>query len=226
MMKYWMAIILLSAGILLGGCGKNTVSEKHVAALQGQQVLSDNSSESDHVSSSVKENLSNKSGYTKGITGIDISFDFNRVSGPASNQVAVWVEDADENVVRTLYVSDFTGRARGYEKRKDALKHWVADAKPEKMTDQEIDAVSSATPNNGIQKISWDLTDSEGREVPAGTYRICLEGTLFWSSNVLYSGDIDLLNDQPGEVKVQEDRSEADNSKNASMIQDVVITEK
>jgi hypothetical protein len=37
-----------------------------------------------------------------------ISFDFVRQSGPASNQHAVWIEDMDGNVVRTLFASRWT----------------------------------------------------------------------------------------------------------------------
>lgn len=227
--KFCFVILLVSVLIIFVGCGKNG-SNKNAEDLKKEQQTADaESAESGNVSSSEKDNLSDssdKSGNTNKISGVDISFDFIRASGPASNQVAVWVENSDGNVVKTLYVSNFTGKARGYEKRKDALKHWVVEAEPEKMTDQEMDAVSGATPENGTQKLSWDLTDSEGKAVPAGTYRICLEGTLFWGSNVLYSGNIDLLNDQPGEVKLLEDRSDSDNSKNASMIQNVAIIER
>ena len=48
-----------------------------------------------------------------GISGVDISFDYKRISGWASNQMALWVEDRSGNAVRTLYVSDFTGARRG-----------------------------------------------------------------------------------------------------------------
>lgn len=35
------------------------------------------------------------------VTGVEINFDFSRMSTPASNQVAVWVEDASGKVIRT-----------------------------------------------------------------------------------------------------------------------------
>lgn len=38
---------------------------------------------------------------------LKISIDFNRSSTPASNQYAVWIEDMDGNVVKTLFVTNF-----------------------------------------------------------------------------------------------------------------------
>ena len=37
---------------------------------------------------------------------LKISIDFNRSSTPASNQYAVWIEDMDGNVVKTLFVTN------------------------------------------------------------------------------------------------------------------------
>lgn len=39
---------------------------------------------------------------------LKINIDFNRSSTPASNQYAVWIEDMDGNVVKTLFVTNFT----------------------------------------------------------------------------------------------------------------------
>ena len=91
----------------------------------------------------------------KAITGVEISFDFSRMTTGASDQTAVWVEDEDGNIIKTIYVSGFTGAGRGYKKRKDAVPHWVTAADP----DKQIDAVSSATLQTGRQSFVWDLTN-------------------------------------------------------------------
>jgi len=66
----------------------------------------------------------------KAITGVEISFDFSRMTTGASDQTAVWVEDEDGKIIKTIYVSGFTGAGRGYKKRKDAVPHWVTAADP------------------------------------------------------------------------------------------------
>lgn len=158
-----------------------------------------------------------------GISGVDISFDYKRISGWASNQMALWVEDRSGNAVRTLYVSDFTGARRGYEKRPDSLKSWAAAAKPRNMTDESIDAVSGATPSDGRQAFFWDLTDDSGAAIPAGTYRICLEGTLRWSSSVMFCSEIDLNAARPGALPVSEKRSEPSNDDGSDMLGNVAM---
>lgn len=228
---WWRIIIpFLSAGLLLSGCGSEKteitsypVNEPQMSSSVGLDSMAE-SETIDASSSSIEKaggtTLSDTDG-TIDVTRVDITFDYDRVPGQASKQLAVWIEDSDGNVVKTLYVSNFTGRARGYEKRKDALNHWVSAAKPEEMTDDEIDAVSGATPDDGSQRFSWDLTDEEGRTVPAGVYSIYLEGTLFWSSNVVYKGSIDLTDSKPGVLDVQEERSEPGNKTNETMILNV-----
>lgn len=59
---------------------------------------------------------------------LKISIDFNRSSTPASNQYAVWIEDTDGNVVKTLFVTNFTSNG-GYAVREDSIPTWVAHAK-------------------------------------------------------------------------------------------------
>lgn len=53
-----------------------------------------------------------------------------------------------------------------------------------------------------------------------------VEGTLFWSSNVVYSGTVDTANDTPGEIEVRENRSEPSNTKNEDMIRNVKMAER
>lgn len=52
-----------------------------------------------------------------------------------------------------------------------------------------VDAVTGATPQDGQCLYQWDGKDNLGHRMPAGTYRLCLEGTLYWKSTVLYTGE-------------------------------------
>lgn len=152
---------------------------------------------------------------------VEVEFDYKVMSGFASNQFALWVENESGNVVKTLFATDFTAVKRGYKKREQSLNNWVSVAKPDNMTDSEIDAVSGATPKSGTQHFTWDLTNSQDKKVPAGKYFIKLEGTLFAGSNAVYTGAVDLSKATAGPIEVVLKRSEPDNPKNASMIQNV-----
>lgn len=120
---------------------------------------------------------------------LNISFDFKH-GGIASSQFAIWLEDEGGKLVKTIFVTSFTA-TRGYSFRPDALPIWVSKAKPGAMQDSEVDAVSGATPQNGSLTYSWDGTNDKGVKVESGKYNFFIEGTLYWSSRVLFSGTVD-----------------------------------
>ena len=148
-----------------------------------------------------------------------VSFDYTHSGTIASNQFAVWIEDDGGRVVKTLFVTSFTGSRRGYERRSETLPRWVQNAKPAAMTGAELDAVSSSTPRAGRQSFVWDFTDSAGNAVPAGTYRCYVEATLYWGSTVRYYADI--TQGASGIFAVRSERTEPTNSQNANMITNV-----
>lgn len=157
---------------------------------------------------------------------VEVDFDYKEMSGFASNQFALWVENENSNVVKTLFATDFTAAKRGYKKRGQSLNNWVFAAKPDNMSDTDIDAISGATPKSGTQHFVWDFTDNQGQKVPAGKYFIKLEATLFAGSNVVYTGAVDLSQPAHGEIAVTMKRNEPDNTKNANMIQNVKMSVK
>lgn len=130
---------------------------------------------------------------------LEVSFDYVKQTGPGSNQWAVWIENAKGEVVRTLYVTSFTtkGRTRGneelvrgYKKRPDCVPTWVKTAKADNLSDKQIDAFTGATPKaNGRQTYKWDFKDAKGKSVAKGTYKVCVEATLYGKSVILYTGN-------------------------------------
>ena len=157
---------------------------------------------------------------------VAITFDFNKQSGYASNQFAVWIEDANGQLVKTLFVTKFTASG-GYEKRPDAIPVWVERSGV--AQDSAQDATSGATPKSGSLRYVWDLTDENGARVANGTYTFYVEGTLRWKNHVLFSGDIDLNGEavsaeaaaQYTYLASEEQAALTDESNEHAMIQDV-----
>jgi len=111
-----------------------------------------------------------------------ISFGFEKQSGWASNQFAVWIEDAGGYYVESLYVTAWaTGGGAG--KRSEVLSEWVNRSGFTDKTQSETDAVSSATPHTGALSYTWDFTD-----YPDGEYVFFVEGNLRWANRVVFSG--------------------------------------
>ena len=152
---------------------------------------------------------------------LEVSFNYQRQNGPGSNQYAVWIENDKGEVVKTLFVTAFTtkGRTRGneqpmrgYVKRPACVPTWVKAAKADGLTDQQLDAVTGATPQtSGVQAFAWDFTDQEGQPVKKGTYKVFVEATLFNASTITYSGSFS-TQDKAGDVALASELTQPDES--------------
>ncbi|MCL2634561.1 MAG: DUF2271 domain-containing protein [Oscillospiraceae bacterium] len=125
---------------------------------------------------------------------LTVSFNYEKISGWASNQFAVWIEDTDGNYINTLYATRWTADG-GYKTRPDSIKVWVSSSGLSEMEKSEVDAISGATPKAGNLSYSWDLTDFSGTPVKQGEYVFFVEGTLRWKNYVIYSGVIEIGNE-------------------------------
>ena len=159
---------------------------------------------------------------------LEVSFEYEKQGGPGSNQYAIWVENDAGEVVKTLFVTSFTtkGRARGnqapargYTYRPTCVPTWVTHAKAAEMSDEEIDGFTGATPQSGKQTFTWDLKDKDGKELGKGTYKVCVEATLFNNSIVLYTGTF-TAKDKKGEIVLTSTETSHDDQ-HANMIKDV-----
>ena len=165
-----------------------------------------------------------KKAKTAKANALEVSFDYQHQDGPGSNQYAVWIEDAQGQLVKTLFVTAYTtkGRVRngeqpmrGYVKRPYCVPTWVKAAKASEQTDQQLDAITGATPReSGVQSFTWDMTDQQGKKVEAGTYRVCVEATLHDASIIIYTGTFS-TQDKAGAVALTSRLTEPDeNHKN------------
>jgi hypothetical protein len=121
---------------------------------------------------------------------VTVSYEFTWKPRIASNQVAVWIEDAAGAFVRTLIVTNFTGKRAGWKFRAQSLPGWVRAAGVASRPQAEIDAVSGPTPRGGTQNVTWDLRDAGGKPVPAGVYTYRVEASIYREHEVTWSGTI------------------------------------
>ena len=131
---------------------------------------------------------------------LELSFQYNKQVGPGSNQFAVWIENAEGQVVKTLFVTEFTAKgrsrdgskpARGYTFRTSCVPTWVQHVGAENLSDEQMDAVSGATPAaSGVQTFTWDFTDQAGATVAKGDYHFFIEATYNGESYVTHSGTV------------------------------------
>ncbi|MCL2599658.1 MAG: DUF2271 domain-containing protein [Treponema sp.] len=122
---------------------------------------------------------------------VEVSFDFTRQGGIASNQFAVWVEDAQGRYVRTLYATRFTA-ASGWRRREGSLPQWVRQSGLAQRNQAQVDALTGPTPGTGTLRYVWDGMDYAGRAVPQGEYRLFVEASLRWDDRVLYTAVVRL----------------------------------
>jgi hypothetical protein len=121
----------------------------------------------------------------------ELSFTYTRLSGSASNQFAVWVEDAQGKFIKTLYATKYTATG-GWKRRETSIPIWVKKSGLANLTSAQVDAITGATPKTGTLVYIWDGTDSSGKAVSTGDYVLFLEGTLRWENQVLYRAPISL----------------------------------
>ena len=131
---------------------------------------------------------------------LEISFNYDKKPGAGSNQYAVWIENAQGEVVKTLFVTQFTSKGRsrggakaerGYTFRPTCMPTWVKHVDAENLSDEQMDAFTGATPaSSGVQTFIWDFTDQAGKPVPAGEYRFYVEATYNGPSIVTYTGTV------------------------------------
>lgn len=124
-----------------------------------------------------------------------VSFEYLKQSGYATNQFAVWVENADGETVRTIYVTAFVSSRGGWRIRPNAVPLWVKQSGIADMKREEVDAITGPTPGSGIFGREWDLKDAHGELVPPGEYAVLVEGTLRDANRVLYRAPIKIGNE-------------------------------
>jgi len=124
-------------------------------------------------------------------TRVEVSFDFTRQGGIASNQFVVWIEDAQGQYVRTLYATRWTAIG-GWRRRESSIPQWVRQSGLAGRNQAHIDALAGPTPRTGTIRHVWDGRNYAGQPVPPGEYRVFVEASLRWENRVVYTAAIRL----------------------------------
>ena len=88
-------------------------------------------------------------------------------------QTVVWIEDKNENFIKTVYVSGFSGYAK---EKQINLPQW---SNASNFTD--VDGVTAASIDVGHHIYVWDLKDHKGNTVKKGEYTVKIEVS-YWPS--------------------------------------------
>ena len=163
------------------------------------------------------------------VSALEVSFNYQHQAGPGSNQYAVWIENEKGEFVKTLFVTSYTAKGRsrgaepakrGYIVRPACVPVWVKDSKAEEKTDMQLDAVTGATPQaGGVQTFTWDFTDEQGKAVPQGIYKVKVEATLIFDSDIVYTGTFS-TKDKPGNITLTSELTKPD-EQHKNMVTDV-----
>ena len=156
---------------------------------------------------------------------LEVSVDYQQKIKWASDQFAVWIEDEAGNYINTLFVTKFATTELSLNERPDCVPVWVSKAQAKKMTVEELDAVTMATPNTGIITHVWDMKDKQGNKVKPGTYVFILEATLDGNSRVIFKNSINMGN-KPETVSGIPEFTHPDREKHKDMIRSVVANYK
>lgn len=152
---------------------------------------------------------------------LEIAVEYNRQAGRGSNQYAVWIEDNQGNLVKTLYVTRFTAEG-GYKMRPTCMPVWVEKSGATSMDKSEIDGFSGATPQSGTQVYTWDGTDKKGQSVSRGEYTFVVEATYMGENIVTFKNQFTVGGAEATITAIPEFNS--DEKKNRDMISGVTAT--
>jgi hypothetical protein len=149
-----------------------------------------------------------------------LTYTYKPKSGAWSNQMAVWIEDAEGKVVRTLMATRFTAQG-GYQIREMSIPTWVKRSNLAQMDSKDVDALTSATPQGGTHTLIWDGKDAKGQPVPDGSYKIFMEATLYKYSDELFTGSFTKGSQNQNVTMEATLTQEPEHKENRDMISDV-----
>jgi len=110
---------------------------------------------------------------------------------------AIWLEDEDGKLIRTLYVSNELSATE--HKLGTVCPDWVKQAGWSKAPKSLVDAVTGPTPNVGSGSMTFDLGELG---IAPGTYRVRFQVHIIDQYNILFQGKLAAGNSEQ-DVKIE-----------------------
>jgi hypothetical protein len=124
----------------------------------------------------------------KALGYLDVNFYLEYVADPyPTYQTVMWLENENGTYLKSLFVSDWL--ARGGYNSTYVCSTWSSKAQWDNETEEDIDAVTAATPDWGVD--SFYTFDLSGRTIAPGVYKFNIETHITGDYNILYSADIE-----------------------------------
>ena len=119
-----------------------------------------------------------------------VSFQFNPAEGDVepSYQLAVWLEDVNENYIKTLFLSEYLSYG-GYNDS-TICPNWNAKADWDNAPMEAYDAVTAATPPVGENVLTFAL---DTLNINLGEYLCCVQAHLIENYNITFKNRINYL---------------------------------
>lgn len=133
----------------------------------------------------------------------------------ASNQFAIWIEDAEGHYIATVFATRYTAQQRPL-----SLPKWREASGWDQAGQVYVDAVSGATPVSGRHKAVWDSMDQHGHQVAPGRYIYRMEGNICWKNTVIWTGEIE-IGDTPDESEADPEYSPERAHRKGILLEDV-----
>lgn len=123
---------------------------------------------------------------------LDISYHVNKKDSiQPSYQVAIWLEKPDGAYVKTLFVSEYLSYGGFF--IPNICPAWVVKACWDKVTKEEFDAATGATPLVGDRSFEFNCFE---RQIPVGKYKYMIEVHIIEVFNELYTGEIEIADEE------------------------------
>lgn len=117
---------------------------------------------------------------------LEISYRFKKASGvQPSYQTAIWLEDENGDLARTLFVSEYLSYGGFHDST--ICPNWSRKANWDNIDESMFDAVTAATPSTGENSLK---VDCQKENIAPGTYRCCVQVHIVENYNIMYCGTI------------------------------------